>query len=73
MEPGDAMKQHKHAWVNMGSGNSLLPDGTRPLPAPVLTYRQQILLLLTGLYHAYALYWNLVSSLSSVTYEEDLH
>ena len=25
-------------WVNTGSGNGLLPDGTKPLPEPVLTY-----------------------------------
>ena len=26
-----------HIWVNIGSGNGLLPDGTKPLPAPMLT------------------------------------
>ena len=25
---------------NIGSGNGLLPDGTKPLPEPVLTYYQ---------------------------------
>ena len=25
--------------VNIGSGNGLLPDGTKPLPDPVSTYR----------------------------------
>ena len=25
---------------NIGSGNGLLPDGTKPLPKPVSTYRQ---------------------------------
>ena len=24
-------------WVNIGSGNGLLPDGTKPLPEPMLT------------------------------------
>ena len=24
-------------WVNIGSGNGLLPDGTKPFPKPVLT------------------------------------
>ena len=24
-------------WVNIGSGNDLLPDGTKPLPEPMLT------------------------------------
>ena len=27
-------------WVNSGSGNGLLPDGTKPLPEPMLTYHQ---------------------------------
>ena len=27
-------------WVNIGSGNGLLPDGTKPLPEPLLTYHQ---------------------------------
>ena len=26
--------------VNIGSGNGLLPDGTKPLPEPMLTYHQ---------------------------------
>ena len=25
-------------WVNLGSGNGLLPDGTKPLPEPKLTF-----------------------------------
>ena len=28
-------------WVNIGSGNGLLPDGTKPLPEPMLTYHQR--------------------------------
>ena len=28
-------------WVNIGSGNGLLPDGTKPLPEPMLTYHPQ--------------------------------
>ena len=28
-------------WVNTGSGNDLLPDGTKPLPEPMLTYLKQ--------------------------------
>ena len=28
-------------WVNIGSGNGLLPDGTKPLPEPMLTDHQQ--------------------------------
>ena len=27
-------------WVNIGPGNGLLPDGTKPLPEPVLTDHQ---------------------------------
>ena len=27
-------------WVNIGSGNGLLPDGTKPLPEPMLTHHQ---------------------------------
>ena len=26
-------------WVNISSGNGLLPDGTKPLPEPMLTYQ----------------------------------
>ena len=26
-------------WVNIGSSNALLPDGSKPLPKPVLTYQ----------------------------------
>ena len=29
--------------VNTGPGNGLLPDGTKPLPEPVLTYDQYVL------------------------------
>ena len=27
----------KQNWVNIGSGNGLLPDSTKPLPQPMLT------------------------------------
>ena len=27
-------------WVNIDSGNDLMPDGTKPLHEPVLTYWQ---------------------------------
>ena len=33
--PGDAIWQHRS-----GSGNSLLPDGTKPLPEPMWTYHK---------------------------------
>ena len=29
-----------YVWVNIGSGNGLLPDGIKPLPEPMLTYHQ---------------------------------
>ena len=29
----------RQIWVNIGSGNGLLPDGTKPLPEPMLTYQ----------------------------------
>ena len=31
-------------WVNIGSGNGLLPGGTKPLPEPVLIYHQSVIL-----------------------------
>ena len=31
----------KQIWVNIGSGNGLLPDGTKPLPEPMLTYNHK--------------------------------
>ena len=27
-------------WINIGSGNGLLPDGTKPLPEAMLNYDQ---------------------------------
>ena len=27
-------------WVNIGSSNGLMPDGTKPLPEPMLTDHQ---------------------------------
>ena len=39
------MAQWRHMvtwiWINIGSGNGLLPDGTKPLPEPMLTYHQR--------------------------------
>ena len=31
------MTPYGEIWVNIGSGNGLLPDGTKPLPEPMLT------------------------------------
>ena len=33
----------KQKWVNIGSGNGLLPDGTKPLPKPLLNYHHVVL------------------------------
>ena len=30
----------QHIWVDIESGNVLLPDGSKPLPEPMLTYYQ---------------------------------
>ena len=38
--PSDAIWRQE-IWVNIGSGNGLLPDGTKPLPEPILTYHYQ--------------------------------
>ena len=38
MWPSDTIWQQM--WVNIGSGNGLLPDGTKPLPESVLTNHQ---------------------------------
>ena len=41
--PRDAIWWHGFGsmiWVNKGTGNNLLPDGTKPLPKPMLTYHQ---------------------------------
>ena len=34
-------------WINIGSGNSLLPDGTNPLLEPMFTYHQRVSLAFT--------------------------
>ena len=33
-----ARKGLTYIWVNIGSGNGLLPDGTKPSPEPMLTF-----------------------------------
>ena len=38
--PSDAIWLATEIWVNIGSGNGLLPDGTKPLPETMLTYHQ---------------------------------
>ena len=36
----DLMRLVLEIWVNIGSGNGLLPEGSKPLPEPMLTDRQ---------------------------------
>ena len=39
-------------WVNFGSGNGLLPDGTKPLPEPMLTNQHLgLMAFIRGHYH----------------------
>ena len=39
----NSLWRHLAAWIafNIGSGNGLVPDGTKPLPEPMLTYDQE--------------------------------
>ena len=32
-----------YIWVNIGSGNGLLPDGIKPLPEPILILINKVL------------------------------
>ena len=38
--PSQGSHKATRNWVNIGSGNGLLPNGTKPLPEPMLTYHQ---------------------------------
>ena len=38
LRPSDAI--WRQIWVNIGSSNGLLPDGTKPLPEPMMTSHQ---------------------------------
>ena len=44
---GLVMPYHCINRVNIASGNGLLPDGTKPLPEPILTYHQSCFLAFT--------------------------
>ena len=45
------------SWVNTGSGNGLLPDGTKPLPEPMLIYLQfSPVTCICGQFHIWNLY-----------------
>ena len=35
-----------YIWINMGSGNGMLPDGTKPFLEPMLTYPELTLYVL---------------------------
>ena len=39
--PSDAIWWHRSVNINISSGNGLLPDGTKPLPEPMLTHHQR--------------------------------
>ena len=49
MWPSDAVGDMD--LVNIGSGNGLLPDGTKPLPEPMLTYHQGPVTFIWGQFH----------------------
>ena len=38
-------------WVNIGSRNGLVPDGTKPLPEPMLTYQMCSVALIWEQFH----------------------
>ena len=38
--PNGQLQMVTEIWVNIGSGNVLLPDGTKPLTEPILTYHE---------------------------------
>ena len=38
-------------WINVGSGNGLLPDGNNPLPEPLLTYRHNAMTFTRWVFH----------------------
>ena len=48
-------------WVNIGSGNGLLPDSTKPLPEPVLTYHMcgPVTLIWGQFHYRYLSHWPL--------------
>ena len=64
-------------WINIGSGNGLLPSGNKPLPEPMLTNRQSCLVTFTlgqcdarngqhaqGFYLRYAFYYFHITAVS---------
>ena len=45
------------SWVNVGSGNGLVPDGTKPLPKPWLTYPSDLCQLVSSQFMPHLLTW----------------
>ena len=71
LRPSDAIWWHRF-WVNIGSDNGLLPDGTKPLPESTLTYHQEgLVAFIWGQFrmrylthHSLKLAWNYVPKIS---------
>ena len=47
----DLVTQYDDIWFYIGSSNALLPDGTKPLPNPMLPYRWSPLAFSRGHFH----------------------
>ena len=56
-------------WVNIGSGNGLLPDSTKPLPEPMLTDHQwSPMTFILGQFHKRCLNQQSLKSVWKITY-----
>ena len=53
-------------WVNISSGNGLLPDGTKPLPEPMLTCHQMRSVAFTWKQFSQEVLMNLICKMCSV-------
>ena len=62
--PSDAIWRLSRIWVNAGPGNGLLPDGTKSLPEPMLTYpKYGLMTFIWGQFHErYLSQWPLKSA-----------
>ena len=57
-------------WVNIDSGNSLLPDGTKPLPEPMLTDHQlSPVTFILGQFHKRFLNQQLLNYISKISFK----
>ena len=45
------IKKNQESLANIGSGNALVPDDIKPLPQPLLTYKQTPFKLLSEFIH----------------------